>query len=80
MKSKAYFEICAERVAQTGILTGPKSYFEIKVSGCNLTSYEVHFVSLAGSFTVQLSNLLKLPSGNYQEPPVKSPRPYSYPP
>ena len=49
-----------------GNLTGPKSYFEIKVSrnvGCVLTSNEVHFVSLANNFTVQFSNLLKLPSG-----------------
>ena len=48
-----------------GNLTGPKSYFEIKVSrkvGRVLTS-EVHFVSLADNFAVQLSNLLKLPSG-----------------
>ena len=47
-------------------LTGPKSYFEIKVSrtvGCGLTSNEVHFVSLADNFTVQFSKLLKLPSG-----------------
>ena len=37
-----------------GNLTGPKSYFEIKVSrkvGCVLTSNEVHFVSLADTFT-----------------------------
>ena len=49
-----------------GNLTGPKSYFEIKISwkvGCLLTSNEVHIVSLADNFTVQLSNLLKLPSG-----------------
>ena len=63
-----------------GNLTGPKSYFEIKVSrkvGCVLTSNEVHFVSLADNFTVQFSNLLKLPlewktkqlngPGNYRE-------------
>ena len=38
-----------------GKLTGLVSYFEIKVSrkiGCVLTSNEVHFVSLAGNFTV----------------------------
>ena len=38
-----------------GILTGPKSYFKIKISrkgGCVLTSNEVHFVSLADNFTV----------------------------
>ena len=49
-----------------GNLTGPKSYFKIKVSrkvGCVLTSNEVHFVSLADGFTVQFLNLLKLPSG-----------------
>ena len=49
-----------------GNLTGPKSYFEIKVSRkvvCVLTSNEVHFVSLADNFTVQFLNLLKLPSG-----------------
>ena len=49
-----------------GNLTGPKSHFEIKVFrkvGCVLTSNEVHFVSLADNFTVQFSNLLKLPSG-----------------
>ena len=44
-----------------GNLTGPKSYFE--VVGFLLTSNEVHFVSLADNFTVQFSNLLKLPSG-----------------
>ena len=49
-----------------GNLTGPISYFEIKVSrkvGRVLTSYELSFVSLANTFTVQFSNLLKLPSG-----------------
>ena len=49
-----------------GNLTGPKSYFEIKLSrkvGCVLTSNKVHFVSLAENFTVQFSNLLKLSSG-----------------
>ena len=38
-----------------GKLTGPKSYFKIKISrkvGCILTSNEVHFVSLADNFTV----------------------------
>ena len=48
-----------------GNLTGPKSYFEIKVSrkvGCVLTSNKAHFVYLAGNFPVQLSKLLKLPS------------------
>ena len=37
-----------------GKLTGPVSYFEIKVSrklGCVLASNEVHFVSLAENFT-----------------------------
>ena len=48
-----------------GKLTGPKSYFEIKVSrkiGCVLTSNEVHFVSLADNFTVQISKLSKIVS------------------
>ena len=48
-----------------GNLIGPKSYFEIKVSRkveCALTSNEVHFVSFADNFTVQLPNVLKLPS------------------
>ena len=38
-----------------GKLTGPVSYFEVKVSrklGCVLASNEVHFVSLAENFTV----------------------------
>ena len=38
-----------------GNLTGPVSYFEIKVSGkvaCVQASNEVHFVSLAENFTV----------------------------
>ena len=45
-----------------GNLTGPVSYFEIKISRkvcCVLTSNEAHFVSLANSFT--FSKLLKLP-------------------
>ena len=49
-----------------GNLTDPKSYFEIKISrkvGRVLTSNEVNFVSLADTFTVQFSNLLKLPPG-----------------
>ena len=63
-----------------GNLTGPESDFDIKVSrkeGRVLTSDEVHFVSLADNFTVQFSNLLKLPlewktkqlngPGNYRE-------------
>ena len=55
-----------------GNLTGPKSYFKIKVSrkvGCVLTYNEVHFVSLAVNFTVQLSNLLKLSSGMENKTP-----------
>ena len=43
-----------------GNLTGPKSDFEINVSrkvGCVVISDEVHFVSLADNFTVQLSKL-----------------------
>ena len=38
-----------------GNLTGPESYFWIKVSrkvGCVLSSNEVHFVSLANNSTV----------------------------
>ena len=49
-----------------GNSTGSKSYFEIKVPrkvGPVVTSNEVNFVSLADTFTVQVSNLLKLPSG-----------------
>ena len=45
-----------------GSLTGPKSYFEIKVPrkvGCALSSNEVHFVSLANNFTAPFA---KLPS------------------
>ena len=48
-----------------GDLTGPKSYFEIKVSrkvGSVLTSNEVPFVSLADNFTAPFSELFKLPS------------------
>ena len=48
-----------------GNFTGPKSYFEIKVSrkvGRVLTTNESHFVSLANNFTVPFSKLLKLPS------------------
>ena len=47
-----------------GNLTGPESDFDIKVSrkvGRVLTIDEVHFLSLADNFTVQFSNLLKLP-------------------
>ena len=47
-------------------VTGPKSYFEIKVSRkvmFVMTSNEAHFVSLANNFIVQFSNLLKLSSG-----------------
>ena len=46
-------------------LTGPESYFEIKVSrkvGCVLNSNKAHFVSLADNFTATFSKLLKLPS------------------
>ena len=40
-----------------GNLTGPKSYFEIKVSrkvGSVLSSNEVYLVSIADNFTVQI--------------------------
>ena len=63
-----------------GKLSGPESDFDIKVSrkvGRVLISDEVLFVSSADNFTVQFSNLLKLPlewetkqlngSGNYRE-------------
>ena len=64
-----------------------KSYFEIKVSrkvGRVLTSNGVNFVSLADTFTVQVSNLLKLclerktkqlnEPGNYRELRETGPR------
>ena len=70
-----------------GNLLGPESDFEIKVSrkvGLVLTSDEVDFVSLADNFTVQFSNLLKLPlewktkqlngPGNYRELRETGPR------
>ena len=73
-----------------GNLTGPISYFEIKVSrrvGCVLTSNEVQFVSLADDFTVKFSELLKLSSGvetkhrnapgNYRELGETGPSPVS---
>ena len=59
------FEAWGLFLESPGNLTGPKSYFEIKVSrkvGCVLTSNEVHFVSLADNFTVQISKLLKIVS------------------
>ena len=43
------------RCRSLSLLTGPKSYFQIKVSrkvGCVLTSNEVYFVSFADNFTV----------------------------
>ena len=48
-----------------GNLTGPESYFVIKVSrkvGCVLTSNKVHFVYLTHNFTVKFLNVLKVPS------------------
>ena len=70
-----------------GNLTGPESDFDIKVLrkvGPVLTSDEVHIVSLADNFTVQFSNLLKLPlqwktkqlngPGNYRELRETGPR------
>ena len=70
-----------------GNLPGPESDFDIKVSrkvGCVLTFDEVHFVSLADNFTVQLSNFFKLPPewktkqlngpGNYRELRETGPR------
>ena len=47
-----------------GNLTGPESDLDIKVSRKVrrvLTSDEVHFVSFGDNFTVQFSNLLKIP-------------------
>ena len=74
-------------LGRPGNLTGPKSYFEIKVSRKVervLTSNEVHFVSLAENFTVQLSNVLIFPlewktkqlngPGNYRELRETDPR------
>ena len=52
-----------------GNLPGPESDFDIKVSrkvGRVLSSDEVHFVSLADNFTVQFSNLLKLPQSRME--------------
>ena len=49
-----------------GNLTGPKLYFEIKLSrkiGCFFTSNEVHFVSLADNFTVQFLSFEKRAPG-----------------
>ena len=60
------FEVRGPFLERPGNLTGPKSCFEIKMSrnvGCVLTCNEAYFVSLADNFTVQFSNLLKLPSG-----------------
>ena len=51
---------------KTDNLTGPKSYFEIKVSrkvGCVVTSDKVHFVYLPDDFSVQMSKFFKLPAG-----------------
>ena len=59
-----WFETWGPFLERPGNLAGPESDFDIKVSrkvGCVLTSDEVHFVSLAVNFTVQFSNLLKLP-------------------
>ena len=50
------FETWGPFLERPGNLTGPKSYFEIKVSrkvGRVLTSNGVNFVSLADTFTVQ---------------------------
>ena len=75
-----YRELRETFLERPGNLTGLGSDFVIKVSrkvGRVLTSDEVHFVSLADNFTVQVSNLLKLPlewktkhlngPGNYRE-------------
>ena len=50
---------------KTDNLTGPKSYFEIKVSrkvGCVLTSNKVYFVYLPDDVSIRLSKFLKLPA------------------
>ena len=73
-----------------GNLTGPESDFDIKVSrkvGRVLTPDDVHFVSLADNFTVQVSNLFKLPlewktkqlnePGNYRELRETGPKRFS---
>ena len=63
---KCYVTAETSPVERPGNLTCPKSYFEIEISrkvGHVLTSNEVNFVSLADTFTVQFSNLLKLLSG-----------------
>ena len=58
---KREFRLCGILISwgpfleRPGKLTGPVSYFEIKVSrkpGCVLASNEDHFVSLAENFTV----------------------------
>ena len=62
---KALYSHRGPFLERPGNLTGPKSYFEIKVArkvGCVLTSNEVQFVYLADNFTVQFSKLLKLTS------------------
>ena len=66
--TRSYFFECRRRpfLERPDNLTGPKSYFEIKLSrkiGSVLTSNEVQFVYLADNFAVQFSSLLKLSSG-----------------
>ena len=65
-RADCYSGIWGPFLERPGNLTGQKSDFEIKISrkvGGVLNSNKVHFVSLANSFTVQYSKLLKLPSG-----------------
>ena len=62
--ARVLFDCWGPFLERPGNLTGPESDFDIKVSGKVgrvLTSYEVHFVSLADNFTAPFSKLLKLP-------------------
>ena len=85
LQHRLYLLVCLDIsrgpfLQRPGNLPGPESDFDIKVSrkvGRVLTSDEVYFVSLADNFTVEFSNLLKLPlewktkqlngPGNYRE-------------
>ena len=54
-KETRSLETCGRFLERPGKLTGPVSYFEIKVSrkvGCVVASNKVHFVSFAENFTV----------------------------
>ena len=84
---EGFIKVWGPFLERPGNLPGPESDFDIKVSrkvGCVLTFDEVHFVSLADNFTVQVSNFLKLPlelktkqlngPGNYRELRETGPR------